>query len=734
MSKRIPILLGLLLLALALWLRVTTLDSVRHVIDRFETLAYDIELRAQLLTPHRPPLRTSVAIVDINDNSLKQEGRWPWPRAKLATLVNHIRAQGAVVVVFDMIFPRQEDNIVDLVFNQLAQQKLLIPQIEPLFKKIAPYFDDDAKFAASLAQGDSVIGVNFLLEPYGEGVIPSPLLKLTTPQEKDLDFYLMPGFLGVNTQIASATKNVGFIDIFPDEDGIIRRVPLIVNHNDGLYPSLALEAVRVFLLKNIKLETATYGDTIRLEGVRLGQEIIPTDDRGQVIIPFRGRGYTFPFYSAVDVLNNKIPSGAFAGKIVFVGSTAVGLGDLKATAIQAVFPGVEVNATVADGLLKNNFPYKPIWSLGLETFLIFILGMVLLVLFPYLGPKTLTLLIFIVPVILIIANSWLNVKTGMVISVFIPLVLSVLLAMLNIVYGYLFETRRRERLKEMFGQYVPAKHIDEMLKSSASYGLHGEDRQMTVLFADIRNFTTLSEGLSATQLKDMLSDFFTPMTEIIFKHHGTIDKYVGDLIMAFWGAPLKDKKHIEHALSAALDMQQEVIRLKPILAEKKWPEINIGIGINTGMMSVGDMGSKFRLNYTVLGDAVNLASRVESLSKYYGVNILTTQFTQENQKKFVFRLLDRVRVKGKKEGVALYQVLCRQLELTEALRKEIELSDAALSLYFQQQWAEAHDAFEALSKAYPIVTLYSLYLERLAEFAQTPPPSDWDGVYTHMKK
>ena len=734
MNKRIPMLLGFLLLTLALWLRTTTLDSVHHVIERFETLVYDIQLRAQLLTPKRAPLKTSVVIVDVNDQSLKQEGRWPWPRAKLATLVDHIRAQGAVVVAFDMIFPRPEANIADTVFNQLVQQKLVTPQIAPLFKKIAPFFDNDAKFAASLAQGDAVIGVNFLLEPGTEGVIPPPLLTLVTPQEKDLDFYLMPGVIAANPQLAKATKNVGFIDIFPDEDGIIRRVPLLVNHNNGLYPSLALEAVRVFFLKNIQLETASYGDNIRLEGIRLGQEIIPTDDRCQVIIPFRGRGYTFPFYSATDVLNNKIPPGAFAGKIVFVGSTAVGLGDLKATAIQAVFPGVEINATVADGLLKNNFPYKPVWALGLETFLIFMLGTVLLILFPYLGPKTLTLLIFIVPILLIMANGWLNEKTGMVLSVLIPLVLCVVLGMMNLIYGYLFETRRRERLKEMFGQYVPAKHIDEMLKSSGSYGLHGEDREMTVLFADIRHFTTLSEGLPATQLKEMLSDFFTPMTEIIFKHYGTIDKYVGDLIMAFWGAPLKDKKHAEHALNAALEMQQEVIRLKPILAQKKWPEINIGIGINTGMMSVGDMGSKFRLNYTVLGDSVNLASRVESLTKYYGVDILTTEFTQENQKKFVFRLLDRVRVKGKKESVGLYQVVCKQAELTEAVRKEIELSDAALHLYFQQQWTEAQAAFAALSKTYPTVLFYSLYLERLAEFAHTPPPGDWDGVYTHMKK
>lgn len=734
MNKRIPIILGFLLLALALWLRVTTIESIQQVIDRFENLADDIQLRARLLTPHRPRLNTSIAIVDINDLSLKQEGRWPWPRNKLATLVDNIQAQGAVVVVFDMIFSRKEDNIVESVMNKLSQENLLTPQIEPALKKILPYFDNDAKFSASLSHGDTVLGVSFLLDHQLEGSLPAPLLTLNSSTEKDLDFYVMPGVLGVNPLLLAGAKNIGFTNVFPDEDGIIRRVPLLVNYKNNLYPSLALEAVRIYLLKQVKLVTATYGESIRLEGIQLGREIIPTDEKAEVIIPFRGKGFTFPYFSAVDVLNNRIPSGAFAGKIVFVGSTAVGLGDLKATSIQTVFPGIEINATVADGILKNNFPHKPAWALGVETFLIFFLGLILLLLFPFLGPRTLLIFIISIPIALIFANTWLSEKTGLMLDIFIPAMLSISLAMLNIIYGYLFETRRRERLKEMFGQYVPAKHIDHMLKSSSNYGLQGEDREMTVLFADIRHFTTLSEGMSATQLKDMLNDFFTPMTKIIFKHKGTIDKYVGDLIMAFWGAPLKDKKHAERALSAALEMQKEVIRLKPILDARHWPEINIGIGLNTGRMSVGDMGSKFRLNYTVLGDSVNLASRVESLTKYYGVDIMTTEFTQANQKKFVFRLLDRVRVKGKNESVALYQVICRKKEMTDALKQELMLSEEALNFYFSQEWDKAREVFTALHTQYPHIRLYALYLERIAGFAHNPPPLDWDGVYTHANK
>jgi adenylate cyclase len=301
-------------------------------------------------------------------------------------------------------------------------------------------------------------------------------------------------------------------------------------------------------------------------------------------------------------------------------------------------------------------------------------------------------------------------------------------------YGYLFETRRRERLKEMFGQYVPEKHIDEMLRSKDNYGLLGEDRDMTVLFADIRNFTTISESLSASQLKEVLNEFFTPMTEIIFRHRGTIDKYIGDLIMAFWGAPLKDRRHAKHAINAALDMQKMVEKIQAVFAEKNWPDIQIGIGLNSGVMSVGDMGSKFRRNYTVLGDAVNLGSRIESLTKYYDAKVMVSETTQHNQKNFVFRELDRVRVKGKQKGIKIYEVICKTEEASAELLQELEKHHTALEHYYNQRWDEAYQLFTELSLSHSHHKLYALYLHRITEFKRTPPPENWDGVYAHANK
>ncbi|MEO8402181.1 MAG: adenylate/guanylate cyclase domain-containing protein [Gammaproteobacteria bacterium] len=733
MNKRVPFMLGFILLAIALWLQTTTRPSIIHLINRLENLAYDTQLRTKLFT-HKKLKDTSIAIVDVDDNSLEIEGRWPWPRAKVATLIDRLQQHGAVVVALDVLFPEKEANIVETVLEKLNSEKISSPTITPLLQKIAPFFDNDAILATSLSRLDVVLGISFLPRSEVNGLLSPAILELKTNPEKQLGFINAPGVIGNIPVLQPAAKHDGFINVFPDEDGIIRRVPILIRYQDKLYPSLALEAVRIYLLSNISLVTARYTDQLRLEGVKLGDHIIPTDEKGQVIVPFRGKSFTFPYYSATDVLNNKIPPKALEGKIIFIGTSATGLGDLKATAIENIFPGVEIQATIADGILTDNFSYKPAWSLGAEIFTTLFLGILLIFIFPYLGPRTLLLLAIVIPVSLIFANNWLWDKTGLLVSILIPMVFSVMLAVINVVYGYLFETLKRERLKEMFGQYVPAKHIDEMLTSSGSYGLYGEDREMTVLFADIRNFTSISEPLSATQLKEMLNEFFTPMTEVIFQHRGTIDKYVGDMIMAFWGAPLKDKRHAQHAVSAALDMQHAVDKLKPQFAAKGWAEVNIGIGLNSGIMSVGDMGSKFRRNYTVLGDAVNLASRVESLTKFYGAKIMVTESTALDQKYFVFRKVDRVQVKGKYIAIEIYEVLCRKKELTLELKQELALYHSAQELYFQQQWENARIIFSELSVSHPNSVLYKLYLDRIEHFLQNPPPSDWNGVYIHLAK
>lgn len=733
MKKPIPLILGFILLALAIWIQTTSIKSINHFITRLENLAYDMQLKTRLFT-HNVPLKTSVVIVDIDDKSLHKEGRWPWSRSKVAKLIDQLREDGATVIALDVLFAEKEENMATRVQTELKKQKLSAPSLKSAIDIITPLFDNDKKLAISLSKTDSVLSVTFQPNNLLIGQAPLPVIILKTAEEKQLGFITAPGMISNIALLATAAKGAGFINAFPDEDGIIRRIPLLIRYQDKLYPSLALEAARLYWLTKINLVTAKYRSLMRVEGVKIGSYTIPTDEQGRVIIPFRGKSLTFPYVSATDVLNRTAPRDIFVGKIVFIGTTATSIGDLKATAAENIFPGVEIQATLADGILKNDFSYKPAWADGSETFLTLLLGSLAVILFTYLGPRTLSILMFAIPTVMIFANNAIWEKSGLIISIFIPMVFIILIAILNIIYGYLFETRRREQLKEMFGQYVPAKHIDEMLQSTGNYGLHGEDRDMTVLFSDIRNFTSISEQLSAAQLKEFLDLFLTPMTEVIFKHRGTVDKYIGDSIMAFWGAPLKDKKHAQHALGTALEMQQALTQLNFELSKKGLPEIAIGIGANSGIMSVGDMGSKFRRNYTVLGDAVNLASRVESLTKYYGVKIIVTEETLKNQLHFVFRQLDRVKVKGKETGVAIYEVICKLSDCTKEKKEELHQHEEALQYYFQQHWSEAYARFDNLNKAHPDTKLYHLYCHRISEFEKTPPPANWDGVHTHTTK
>jgi adenylate cyclase len=737
MNKKIPIFIGMLILAVFVWLSLTPNPAVKYVITRIDNIFYDIQLRIHIWnSAHR--LRNSIAIVDIDDESLKQIGRWPWPRSTLSKLIDNLKSQGAVVIATDMMFSEPDVNVVTNVIEHLNAKKIGTPDITTALNQIMPEFEQDGIFAHSLQDMEGVLGMVLVPSKTQSGMLPSPLLQLNATQNKDLSILNSQGFISNIPILQEAAKGTGFLNVFPDLDGIIRRAPIVMRYQNSIYPSLAFEAARRYLLaKNVELITPSYGDSIRLEGIKMDNYIIPTDEKGQALVPFVGQSYTFPYISAAAVMNNKAPEHAFEGKLVFIGTSATGEGDIKATAIDKVFPGVEIQASIANGILTHYFPYKPAWATGAELVLTVVIGFLAAIIFPYLGPLMVSVLTVSIPLVfvgLLLIEEWLWNRTGFIFSILIPFAMIIVLSIFNIVYGYLFEARKRKRLKGMFGQYVPKKHIEEMLKAKGNYGMLGDDRAMTVLFADIRSFTSISEGMKASELKEMLNAFFTPMTEIIFKHKGTIDKYVGDLIMAFWGAPLKDKNHAQHALAAALDMQETITKMAPELAARGWPTIQMGIGLNSGIMSVGDMGSKFRRNYTVLGDEVNLASRVESLTKFYGVNIMTTEHTQALQKQYALRLLDKVRVKGKQQGIHIYEVVDRIKNASADLLQELEEHQQAINLYFSQQFDEAKELFDKLYEKFPQTKIYMIYLERLAAFKVMPPPADWDGIYIHTTK
>src|SRR3990167_925540 len=479
MRKWIPILLGFLLVVFTIWVMLTS--EPRKIVRRIDNLAYDLQLEAHIFTHQHALKENWVAIVDIDDKSLKAIGHWPWPRNILAALVDKLQAQGAVIIALDVLFPEAENNAATLVLQELQQQKLLTPTITSLLNQTKPHFDNDAIFANALAKTSAVLGMTFTFQSQTTGALPPPLLTLSAEDSQQLQLIIANGYLSDIPILMQAAKYTGFLNVFPDRDGIIRRAPLVMEYQQGIYPSLALEAARLYLGQDIQLVTPLYDKTKQLEGIQFGQNIIPTDEDGQVLIPFIGKSYTFPYISAIDVLHDKVPADAFTGKIVFIGSSATGLGDLKATAIGTPYPGVEIQASLVQGILTNSFSYQPAWAFGAILVLVIVLCSVASVFFPFLGPRILCILILCIPPILFfIANSiW--AATGLILSPLIPTFLFLAIAILNTLYGYLFESRRREYLKSMFGQYVPAKHIDEMLKHPGKDSLRGEDKEMTVL-------------------------------------------------------------------------------------------------------------------------------------------------------------------------------------------------------------------------------------------------------------
>lgn len=730
MNKKTPIIIGLILTFLSLTLFLFPAHPISQVIDRLENLSYDLRLKLKLLTYN---MNSQIAIIDIDDKSIKEEGHWPWSRKKIAALVDELKNQGAVVIAFDILFSEKEENVYKTLQEQLSNKPFYNTALKDYLSKAVIDEDADTKLAASLSKIDNVLAVTFLPNKIQANNIPVMVSSLQK-QNEQLSLIKSQGYIANIPVLQQSAKGEGFINIFADSDGIMRHAPVVIEYQHNIYPSLALLATSIYLMQPISLVTKQYHDKKELEGVRIGANVIPTDNQGQVLIPFAGTSYTYPYFSATETLKHQLPKDALLGKIVLVGSSATGLGDLHATAIQNPFPGVEVQANIINGILENKFSEKPFWSLGLNLIIVLTLGVAASLIFPFYGARLIGASIILFPPILLLANNWLWQHTGFILPWVLQCLTVLMIAIMNIIYGYLFESRRRERLKAIFGQYVPAKHIDEMLKNPGDYGMQGDDREMTVLFADIRSFTTISEKMTAQELVQLLNFYLTPMTEIIFNNRGTIDKYVGDLIMAFWGAPLKDSRHAMHGIQSAIEMQRKLSALNKELVINNLPEIHIGIGLNTGMMSIGDMGSKFRRNYTVLGDAVNLGSRIESLTKYYGVDIMVSETCYHNQTKFVFRKLDTVMVKGKYTGVAIYEVLCFKTELTPALQNELAAHEIALKHYYDMKWDEAEHCFKKLHELFEDRKIYKIYLERLAQYKVTPPPSDWNGVFVHTAK
>jgi adenylate cyclase len=446
------------------------------------------------------------------------------------------------------------------------------------------------------------------------------------------------------------------------------------------------------------------------------------DQQGAALIPYRGHTGSFPYISATDVLQGKADPKVLDGAIVLLGTTAPGLMDMRSTPVQSVFPGVEVHANLIAGMLDRAssdeairdkaIMHRPAYIQAVEQLALLAIGLLLSILLPKLSPLwggAISLLILSVAV----ATNLYFWGQGFVLPIASQLLLFLSLFLFHNVYGFFVEARGKHRMGQLFGQYVPPEIVSEMSTTGGDFGLGGESREMTVLFSDICNFTPMSEKMAPDELARMMNIYFTHMTEILQNHRGTIDKYIGDAIMAFWGAPLADPMHAEQAVLAAMEMSTRMKKVREEFKARGWPELHIGIGINTGIMNVGNMGSEFRMTYTVLGDAVNLGARLESQTRQYGVETMVSEFTQAATPSIEYRELDRIQVKGKEQYVTIYEPVGLKRALGEEDRERLTQYHSALSAFQENEWARAKELFSALAQGEPESKLYQLYLERI---------------------
>ena len=608
-------------------------------------------------------------------------------------------------------------------------------QLPNWYSKIEESLSGDSFFAESIKDKEIVLGYPFHKNLVTQsGKLPKTPIVNDLENTENLTAINMLGYTANLNEFTNNSSGSGFFSIAPDRDGTIRRAPILAVYNDQVYPSLALETARIYLLEDeIKLHTNIVGTAQTVTHVSMGKSVIKTDAQGQILIPYLGKQKHFPYLSASDILHGKKSFPELENAIALIGTSAVGLSDLRPTPVQASFPGVEIQANILHGLLNpDTIVYVPDWATGATIITLAALGLFMALFYPLLQPMGLVISGTALVLLTFSFNYWLWSSHHINLPLVIPILTVMAVSSIHVIYDLIKENKGRRRIHDMFGQYVPREHINKLIEFPHAINTDGEKREMTVLFSDIRDFTSLSEPLTTRQLKTFLNQYLTPITEIIFNNQGTIDKYVGDMVMAFWGAPIHHPRHANQAVIAALEMQQKITNMQKTFIDMGINNIAAGIGIHTGEMNVGDMGSDYRRAYTVLGDAVNLGSRLEGLTKFYGVGILASEETKLQCPEIVFRYIDNVRVKGKQDAIKIYEPLERISNLSKQQIEQLEIHEKVFTEYLSGKWELAKTGFFSLYES-SRDPLYQVYLDRLEVILKEQPDS-WDGVYTHTSK
>jgi len=692
----------------------------------------------------RPYTDAAVRVIDLDDESLERLGQWPWPRTQVAHLVDALNELGAAAIAFDIVFAEPDRTSPSQLFP-VWRENGAGPELGRLVAKLP---DHDDLLAEAFARAPVVTGFVAKREPGGR----QPRSTFTPATAGDDPRQFLPFYAGAVTtlpKLEAAASGNGSFALDYDRDGVIRRVPLLYLLNDQLYFGLAAEALRVATGSPTSIVRATgasreesFGTSTGITEVRIAPSLtVPTDAQGRVWLH-----YTKPvperMVSAWRVLDRSVDPALIDGHIVLIGTSAEGLRDIRTTPLDAAAPGVTVHAQLLEQILTGHYLERPDWADGAEILITLCWGLLLIMMIRRANALA-SAAVGVIGVAGAFGCWWLAFEHAHVLlDPVMPSLAAVAVYLSGSLVNYLQAELERSRIRGAFSRYVSPRLVKELARHPERLRLGGETRTMSVLFCDLRGFTSLSETMDAQGLTRVLNVFLTPMTDLILKGDGTIDKYMGDCIMAFWNAPLDDPKHAAHACAVALKMEHELAfvneKLRRAAENEGRPHVplRIGIGINSGQCCVGNMGSDQRFDYSVIGDEVNLASRLEGQSKTYGVTTVIGENTREAAEGFALIELDLIRVKGKREPVRIHALLGTPERRGDPDFQELSrLHEELLKAYRELDWQTALERADRCELLAPhLAGLYELYRERIEEFKLNPPPADWDRVYTATSK
>lgn len=672
----------------------------------------------------------NVVIVDIDEKSIDKLGQWPWSRNLLSDLLNNLTNTGVGIAGFDIIFSEED---------RTSPSKLVEKyNLKDSNLKIENY---DEIFAKTVLNSPTILGFQFQFNDtiHKNKEAPDiPAIFIQKNKSKNLETIIKAnGILSSIPIIKNSAYSSGHVNNIPDSSGTIRSVPLVISYDNEIYPSLALELVRAAY--DTKKVYINYND-IGIDNIQLGNLKIPTNLNGKLLLNFRGKQGSFKYISAVDIIENRFKKEDIEGKIILIGTSSSGLYDLRSTPFDSVFPGVEVHANVIDNLIAGDFLRKPSWIHGLNILLCLSITVILTLILAYSPLWLMIVLIFSSLFLSSYIVYYLLFHMGIVLNIFfiyLSIFSSILVA---IICNNFFENKQNKIIRNKFSNKVSKNVMEEILLNDDDTILKGKEKKVTIFFSDIRSFTNISESMESPQkLIEYLNLYMDPMSKIIIDEKGTIDKYIGDAIMAYWNAPNDVVNHADYAVICALNQLKYLENLNKKLILENLPEIKIGIGINTGNCIVGEMGSTLRSDYTIIGDPVNLAARVESLSKRYKAKIIITHFTKDElTENFLIRTLDLVKVKGKEEKIEIFEVLDLDLnsEHTEDKFNELlNMYNNAMTLYRNSHFNKALEIFEEIKDLddLSLFEICDMYIER-CKYLLEHPDENFDGVFVYNEK